>query len=499
MPQNPLSYVPLGRDNTGAATVFQPFDSSGIWNTYDKLNAQPKKPLLDSFGKPIELNGAGIHPNDIPYVTEAKNKYFDRYAKIMEAANRERRDINAQENAELSELKMDVQNRLSLAQQQFKQTQEEAKKIAANKYAYPEGAAEKIWERFNTPMNQGRPIYEVAEALPVGISNDWLKSSGGQPWKTKAVSRTNADGSGYSTNETIFDEEQAKADFRDRIAPNLSTQKGRQFVATITPAVYEEAKNMGVDYDQLPQAQQAEIMYKVGENYYVNFMRSQMPKKNSDTRKAAPEDKTGKRGGAGSGAGGGIENASPVVTRKYVPYKNDKRVILGRDVGDKYELVDVFSIPIAQRKKTEGAKEEGKLVWATDEGSIEGNLINIQQYKDPNGSWGNQMWGTVRYKDSNGDVVEEQVLMDGNNREQFRTEYGFYPEDYRDKKHPSWKKDFDTKLGEVKSPETSDPFWSTYSDGKKKMLLDAYKRRLAKAEKKTESPEEDPDAQYKRK
>lgn len=495
MPQNPLSYVPLGRDNTGAATVLQPFDSSGIFNTYDRMNAQPKKPLLDSFGKPIELNGAGIHPNDIPYVTEAKNKYFDRYAKIMEAANRERRDINAQENAELSELKMDVQNRLSLAQQQFKQTQEEAKKIAANKYAYPEGAAEKIWERFNTPMNQGRPIYEVAEALPVGISNDWLKSSGGQPWKTKAVSRTNADGSGYSTNDIIFDEEQAKADFRDRIAPNLSTQKGRQFVATITPAVYEEAKNMGVDYDQLPQAQQAEIMYKVGENYYVNFMRSQMPKKNSDTRKAAPEDKTGKR----RGAGGTNTPAQPLITRSYVQYSGDNRIIEGKGKGDKYELVDVLEIPVAGRFGQKGPGEEAQLFWQDENGEkLFGDLVTIKQYKDPNGSWGDRMWGTLKYKD--GDTYKtKQIDMTGYNREQFKSEYGYDPVDYRDKKFPTWKAQFDTKLGEVKSPETSDPFWSTYSDAKKKMLLDAYKRRLAKAEKKTESPAEDPDAQYKRK
>ena len=493
MPQNPLSYVPLGRDNTGAATVFQPFDSSGIWNTYDKLNAQPKKPLLDSFGKPIELNGAGIHPNDIPYVTEAKNKYFDRYAKIMEAANRERRDINAQENAELSELKMDVQNRLSLAQQQFKQAQEDQKKIAANPYGYPQGAADKIWERFNVPMNQGRTIYQVAEELPVGSSNEWLASIGGQPWKNKKVSNTNAEGATYATDKTIFDEEQARKDFRERVVPNLETQKGREFIASLRPALLSVAP----DFDNLPQDQQAELMYNVGENYYVNLQKSRMPKNDDTTIREASVDKTTTTNGGRST--GSTTPAQPLITRSYVQYSGDNRIIEGKGKGDKYELVDVLEIPVAGRFGQKVPGEEAQLYWQDENGEkLFGDLVTIKQYKDPNGSWGDRMWGTLKYKD--GDTYKtKQIDMTGYNREQFKSEYGYDPVDYRDKKFPTWKEQFDTKLGKVKSPETSDPFWSTYSDAKKKMLLDAYKRRLAKAQKKTESTTEDPDAQYKRK
>ena len=55
--QDPLGLVSSGQEGTGAAQIFQPFDSSGIWKNYNKAKDSALEPLKDSFGKDISTDG----------------------------------------------------------------------------------------------------------------------------------------------------------------------------------------------------------------------------------------------------------------------------------------------------------------------------------------------------------------------------------------------------------------------------------------------------------
>ena len=80
--QDPSSYVYSGRDGSGAATILKPFDSSRIFNDYDKARAPKKNPILDSLGKDIFSIGGKARPIDRPAINKKLKAYIDKVSEL---------------------------------------------------------------------------------------------------------------------------------------------------------------------------------------------------------------------------------------------------------------------------------------------------------------------------------------------------------------------------------------------------------------------------------
>jgi hypothetical protein len=200
----PLGLVPQRREGSGAAQILQPFDSSRIFAAYDNANKQPKRPLLDSFGKDLNAGDGKVHPNDRWWVKEAQDKYWDAASKIVAKVQAERRDLNVDEQRALTELKQDVADRIGVAQKQWEGYIEMEKKRRETPYAYDPEQSKAFDNYMNTPITD-RPLYPSINKAPTDNVTKWLQGIGNPTVEDKRKT-VRADGTSVQTESVKFDE-----------------------------------------------------------------------------------------------------------------------------------------------------------------------------------------------------------------------------------------------------------------------------------------------------
>lgn len=458
--QNSESYVQKG-DNSGAAIQLKPFDSSGIFKAYDY---QPKKPLLDSFGKVLNYKGAKVHPKDVPRLRAAYEKLQDFQVRSMMNSQKSKSDVSYAQAAEEQALRMDYQDQLSLAQEQYTRAQKARDKVLNNKYAYKEGVLDGIEKEFDNDIAT-RPItaFDISP-LPTDKAYKWLAGFG-NPIKKGGGSTTFADGSSTSSDFAEFDEKQAKQDFElVRKALLKDTQESREYIAGAEEALRQAASEDGLDYDQLPVAEKVKYIDEMAWNDYKATKQAEIVEYNKSSSKEAPnsDSKTGKK-----------KSNQPLVydVNLGVAYKNvgDNDEIqptgTGQEKGN-VEIVNVVEVPVKNDQFEELNKE---IKFKKGNKYVIGTVENVRKYANKKGDWQEEVWATVVDKEGS----SKEVLLTGENLKQFKTNYNFDPIELIERKRSSWEN------REVDIPKPEDmPDWNAKSPADQAQLKSAYQRKI---------------------
>lgn len=461
--QNSESYVQKG-DNSGAAVQLKPFDSSEIFKAYDY---QPKKPLLDSFGKVLNYKGAKVHPKDVPRLRAAYEKLQDFQVRSMMNSQKSKSDVSYAQAAEEQALRMDYQDQLSLAQEQYTRAQKARDKVLNNKYAYKEGVLDGIEKEFDNDIAT-RPItaFDISP-LPTDKAYKWLAGFG-NPINKGGGSTTFADGRVESSDFAVFDEKQAKQDFElVRKALLKDTQESREYIAGAEEALRQAASEDGLDYDQLPVAEKVKYIDEMAWNDYKAIKQAEIVEYNKSYSKEAPN-----KDGDGDGTSSSSTNLKlqPMVGVAYKATRDGKIVPQGGGGKGLLSAVKVLNIPIKGRLggKNDQFAQLNKEIKLNNEGSyVTGTVEKISKYGDVNGEWGEEIWVTIAPKE--GKPVE--VLVDGENRQAIETEFKINIDELIEKQYPNWKEQ------KVELPDpTLNPKWNTYKPERQAAILRAYER-----------------------
>lgn len=473
---NEASYVPLGRDNTGAATVLSPFNQQQIWSSYDKREADFDKQLTDSFGRPLNYQGAKVHPNDIPVIRQKVMDYQVAQAKAIQQAKATHTNISPERQQELLAMKMEAQDTISLAQQQLANAEKQQEEIRKNLWLYPQGALQQFDQHFGVPIDR-RPFMYTVEKLPTDDLNKWIRDNANGAWKKTDVSYKSADGRSSSRKETVFNEEAARRAYNTLIAPNMNTPKGQQLAAIVQPLIEKVA---GPSYATMPPEQRAEISHKVMEDYVVDQMRlAKEGLLETSSSEADPEKVEKIKAIKGGSTTAPLEL---MIKREYVPYDANGRVLTGNKgeaKGRRLEVVNAIEFPVKGHFNDKIVKENPNQLWKTKSGYVKGTISTLKKYQNySSGKWDNQWWATVLVDDDGTQKVYEVALNDPENKQAFTKEYNQDPDQVLNKKYPKWKDQME-KFGEVQSPEKL-PYWNNYTEGEKKAFMDAYERAKGK-------------------
>ena len=470
MAANEASYVPLGRDNTGAAVQLNPFDSSKIFAAYDKANAPVKTPLLDSYGNTLKTGTGAVDPKDRWYVEEAKNKEIDYQVKLRQRLQAERRDVNSEEQQQLERNKMETIDRLSILQKQQADRLKRIEKGKANPYSLPSNWQEKEEAFWNIPANErigiAGPDYE---ALPEKTVYDIFKDIG-KSTVSKDITVTKADGSSYSEKVDTFDPKKAEENFNKNVVPMLAnpySEEGRILTAIQVNKLQEESNKFGVDWSALTPDQQSELVMEASKADYFAAQQAQVVEQRASSKKAA-QDKDGD--GSGTSSSSTNLKLQPMVGVAYKATRDGKIVPQGGGGKGLLSVVKVLNIPIKGRLggKNDQFAQLNKEIKLNNEGSyITGTVEKISKYGDVNGEWGEEIWVTIAPKE--GKPVE--VLVDGENRQAIETEFKINIDELIEKQYPNWR---DQKV-ELPDP-TLNPKWNTYKPERQAAILRAYER-----------------------
>lgn len=467
---NEASYVPLGRDNTGAAVQLNPFDSSKIFAAYDKANAPVKTPLLDSYGNTLKTGTGAVDPKHRWYVEEAKNKEIDYQVKLRQRLQAERRDVNAEEQQQLERNKMETIDRLSILQKRQTERAERIEKGRTNPYSLPANWQEKEEEYWNLPANEliakQAPDYQ---AVPEKTVYDIFKDAGtSKAGKDESVTRS--DGSGWSEKVDKFDPKKAEENFNTLIVPmlaNPNSKEGRIATAIIVDKLKGEFKKENIDWDQLSPEDQSEAVLNAAKVDYFASQKAVIAEQEATTKRAA-QDKDGD--GSGSSSSSTNLKLQPMVGVAYKPTREGKIVPQGGGGKGLLSAVKVLNIPIKGRLggKNDQFAQLNKEIKLNNEGSyVTGTVEKISKYGDVNGEWGEEIWVTIAPKE--GKPVE--VLVDGENRQAIETEFKINIDELIEKQYPNWKEQ------KVELPDpTLNPKWNTYKPERQAAILRAYER-----------------------
>lgn len=471
---NEASYVPQGRDNTGAAIQLNPFDSSQIWAAYDKANAPVKKPILDSYGKPLGTGKDAVDPRDRPYLQAKEGNYLKRYTEIVQKSKAENRDVTAEENMELSALKNDYIDSVSVAQFHLKDRNEMLKAIRSNPYAFKKGAAQKVEEWFSLPFDQRmqQPL-DVSKA-PAKDGHGWITKF--KPTSSGSGGHTNADGSSSTYNYKRFDPVKAEKYFAESILPyvvNPITEEQQIFRATIQDEIETQAKAQGMIFEEMPAEQQANLVLDVAKAEAFSIWQGATEEKGGGTTKDAPIDKDGSTGSKSGGSNGGLEVRVGTTYKKFNP-KTGTVVPEGSDQSGDTEAINVMTIPLVGRVNNasdKGAGENKKIQLKLVDGTYKPVLVkNISKYANTSNKWEEGLW--ITYADEDGQLIE--MPLDSDNQHIVEKEFAFSVNDFLNKKYKGWKDQADNK--EIVAPEKL-PRWSQMSTDEKNAYLAAYARK----------------------
>lgn len=463
---NEASYVPLGRDNTGAAVQLNPFDSSKIFAAYDKANAPVETPLLDSYGDVLKTTPGAVHPNDRPHIQKIKNEFIDFNTKLRRTLAMEKRDINAEEQKQAEDFRARLNDTVSFAQKSYTDYLQLNEKINANKFAYSEQDIERarVFPDLIERMQVGRPNIE---ALPEKTVYDIFKDLGTSK-KSKDESVTRPDGSGWSEKVDEFDPVKAEQNFNTLVAPmlaNPNSKEGRIATAIIVEKLKSEFKKENIDWDQLSPEDQSEAVLNAAKVDYMAAQQGVIAEQKATTKRAK-QDKEGE----GTSSSSTNLKLQPMVGVAYKATRDGKIVPQGGGGKGLLSAVKVLNIPIKGRLggKNDQFAQLNKEIKLNNEGSyVTGTVEKISKYGDVNGEWGEEIWVTIAPKE--GKPVE--VLVDGENRQAIETEFKINIDELIEKQYPNWKEQ------KVELPDpTLNPKWNTYKPERQAAILRAYER-----------------------
>ncbi len=435
--QDPLGLVPLGREGTGAAQIFQPFDSSNIWGAYNASNAPVKTPLLDSFGNNVNTGADKVHPNDRWWIKQAQDKYLNRKVELMAKTAKERRDLTPDEITELNDLKQETADRIGVAQRMLEWNEKQRTAIQNAPYAYSPDEIKKVETFHETPVDR-RELMPMIQRIPDHNYVNWFESMGDASKKT-GVSRTDAQGNAYSEDKVTFDEGKAREAFRTTVMPQLyNSATGRAFVDAQRANLIESDPN----FTSYTPEKQAELAMKSAEEYYVNVKRNQVKQSRDVTTKAAKAD------GGGSST---VKTAEmvPLVSREYVVYdtktgqrvtelidpKTKKRRTAGvakKSEGTGIKLVDVVTIPIVWNEATPA---ENRVFQFVSRGQpVVGTPQYLRKHKNSKGEWDKTYWLVViTPKDKDGEQQIKEIPFTGTVKDKLEKEFKVKIEDIESK------------------------------------------------------------------
>ena len=467
---NEASYVPLGRDNTGAAVQLNPFDSSKIFAAYDKANAPVKTPLLDSYGTPLKTGSGAVDPIDRWWIEESTNKFIDYSTKLRQKTQAERRDANSEEQQELQRLRQEVLDRTSVAQKQLNIANEWDKKITANPYLYGgEEARKKLlkWKR-ETPINERiNSLGPDIETLPDKTAYDLLKGIGTSKVGVD-VQRTRADGSSYSEKVDKFSPREAEKNFNKSVVPMLMnpySKEGQMLVAIQTNKLKEKFEEDGRNWDDLSPQDQSELVIEATKADYFAAQEVQVAESNATATKAAQDKTTTKGGGKSSTTPRTFDINAGHAYRK-VSSKNNKVIPIGSQQEGDVEIVNTVTIPIKNDQFEELNKE---LKFKNGSVYVKGTVENIHKYADVDGNWDDEVWVTVVDKDG----TPTEVLLDAENLKTFKENIKFDPIKVLKEKEPKWK----NHRVDIVKPEDM-PGWNAKSEEERVLMNQAYDKKI---------------------
>jgi hypothetical protein len=464
----PLGLVPQRREGSGAAQILQPFDSSRIFAAYDNSNKQPKRPLLDSFGKDLNAGDGKVHPNDRWWVKEAQDKYWDAASKIVSKVKAEGRDLNTEEQRALTELKQDVADRIGVAQKQWEGWIEMDKKIRETPYAYdPEQVKEH--ENFMAKPITDRRLYPSINKAPTDNVTKWLQGIGNPTVEDKRKT-VRADGTSVQTESVKFDEKLARDAYKTTVAPLIAnTVQGRVWTDIVKSEVIAQDPN----FLERPVKEQADIMADALEDYYVNIKRNQYRLSSGSVRDFQPS----KSGGGAGTTKPNLNDLQPVVDRQYLVYdrKSGTRKVGafstdGDGKGDlTLELKEVVTFPVAGLFGSKTPQENSDRFTFIYKGKpVSGSPQQIRTYKGNTGKWSDYY---LVLATPNGEL--DEVPLTGSNRTKLEKEFGFSLSELEEK-FPDIKKEAES-LPQA-GPENI-PDWNQMNEKQQNVYREAYKRR----------------------
>ena len=437
--QDPLGLVPLGREGTGAAQIFKPFDSSGIWKNYNKAKDSALEPLKDSFGKDISTDKGDIHPNDRWYIEEAKKKYLDKATELYAKSAKSLRPPSQEELNELRGLKQEVTDRLSVAQQMYADNKKQRKLIASAPYAYRPEDVEKVNNRFETKITD-RELFLNPRKLGDSNFSEWISKIGDPTVKT-SVKRTREDGSSYDKEEVKFDPSKAESSYINEFFPQLNnTQKGLEFIDMIRANVMEADPN----FNTYTPEQQVDIIDQAAKNYYITSKKNQYQYSSSVDKKDAPLSK--EKGGSST-----VKTAEmvPTVSREYVVYdiKTGQRVtelidpetkkkrtagVAKKSEGTGIKLVDAITIPIVWNEATPAENRVFQFVSGGQ--PVVGTPQYLRKHKNSKGEWDKTYsLVVITPKDKDGEPQIKEIPFTGAVKDKLEKEFKVKIEDIESK------------------------------------------------------------------
>jgi len=461
----PLGLVPQRREGTGAAQILQPFNSAPIFQAYDQSMVQPKRPLMDSFGKDLNTGDGKVHPNDRWWVREAHDKYVDQATKIMAKLQAERRDLNEEERGLLSNLKQDVADRVGVAQKQYEEWNKMAAKIAESPYAYnPE--EKKGFDDYFLKKITDRTLYPGISKIPDTDIVKWIEGIG-DPTASTRTKTVRPDGTSVEVDQITFDPKKAAELYNNTVAPMLSTtQQGR----ILTDIIKDEIISQDPSFTLLPAADQVRIVDMAAQDYFINTKKNQYRYKNDVVRDNQPS----KTGGSGTKTPT-VSDLEPVVERVYMVHDAKGNRVLGKFNTDKnttVELRDVVSYPVAGFFGSRTPQENSeKFVFKVGARFVKGSPQQIRTYKGASGKW-----SEYSLLLAGEDGVIEEVPLTGPNRTKLEQEFGFSLDEL-EKKFPNAKKQ------EEEMPETpveDMPSWNSKTEAEQAVYRKAWERRFGK-------------------
>lgn len=463
----PLGLVPQRREGTGAAQILQPFNSAPIFQAYDQSMVQPKRPLMDSFGKDLNAGDGKVHPNDRWWVREAHDKYVDQATKIMAKLQAERRDLNEEERGLLSNLKQDVADRVGVAQKQYEEWNKMAAKIAEAPYAYNQKEREAFNNYHNLKITE-RPLFPGINKIPDTDIVKWIESIGDPTVKSKRKV-VNPDNTSYEVEEITFDPKKAAELYNNTVAPMLSTtQQGR----ILTDIIKDEIISQDPSFTSLPAADQVRIVDMAAQDYFVNTKKNQYQYMKNTVSDRSPS----KTGGADTKTPT-VSDLEPVVERVYMVHDEKGNRLLGKfktdpDKNTTVYLVDVVSYPVAGFFGSRTPQENSeKFVFKVGARFVKGSPQQIRTYKGASGKW-----SEYSLLLAGEDGVIEEVLLTGPNRTKIEKEFGFSLDEL-EKKFPNAKKQAEEM---PVTPVEDIPSWNSKTKAEQAVYRKAWERRFGK-------------------
>lgn len=304
--QDPSSYVYSGRDGSGAATILKPFDSSRIFSDYDKARAPKKNPILDSLGKDIFSIGGKARPQDRPAINKKLKDYIDEVSKL----SADNVDLISNPGAAFSvtQKKQGVIDLESKSLRDGLMLENFAKDIKRNPNAYPPDAMQKLeaWDQMDI---ESRPATIPVSRLKAANFDQYFRQMG----KELDVSGSHKNTDGSYTNYRKYDPSALPEVFKAVYDANENDPDFINFMAVAEADARDLANLQGVDFDNLPMQEKAQMTYAEAMSQFGAIKKSQIARRSGSGD--APDTEARKTAAKGKAQQDAIQQGYVVTAR----------------------------------------------------------------------------------------------------------------------------------------------------------------------------------------